>query len=345
MTPAAISCMGACTPLGLTASATAAAFRAGLMPACETWLKSRGGDPIRAHYLAVLPNNYSRHERMVALAGHALDDLAQSAPLGQGAPVSAFVAFPELDTESFGRISNAIVSLVSARITLVGSPLFFCHGRSALFFALDAALTALDSGACERALVGAVESLCSPDVLKKLDADRRLLGPAPDGIIPSEGAAFLLLERSAADGEAGTILAASTGRESRHFRQSRPSSAQALSSVLRAVRTQPTVRGRRAGLMYTCETGEHFWSQEFALAYLRNIAIMPEPFSKTMAGESFGDLGAAAGGVMLVMGMCTLARRASGRQSARLFLLCGSSDDGHVGACLVEGAPETPAGA
>jgi len=89
--------------------------------------------------------------------------------------------------------------------------------------------------------------------------------------------------------------------------------------------------------MYTCETGEHFWSEEFSLAYLRNIAIMPEPFIRTMAAESFGDLGAAAGGVMIAMGVHALARIGARLVPNPLLLVCGSSDDGHVGACLIQG--------
>jgi 3-oxoacyl-[acyl-carrier-protein] synthase-1 len=342
MIRAGISGMGACTPLGLTVSSTEAAFRAGLMPARETRMKSRGGEPIRALYLDLLPDSYRRDERMAALAGHALDDLSQSAPIETGGPVSVFVGLPDLDEESFAAATLAIASLVSARASVAGPPMYFCQGRSALFFALDAALESLAAGACDRALVGAVESLCSPEVLKYLDADRRLLGLAADGIIPAEGAAFLLLERTSIGSGGSFMMAVATGRESRHFGQIRPSSAQALSGVFRALRAQPAARGRRAGLMYTCETGEHFWSQEFALAYLRNTAIMPEPFFKTIAAESFGDLGAAAGGVMLVMGTYALGRMASRGQSERLLLLCGCSDDGHVGACLIEGPAGTP---
>jgi len=341
---AAISGMGVCTPLGLTASSTEAAFRAGLMPACETTMKSRGGEPIRALYLDLLPDGYGREERMAALAGHALDDLAKSAPVETGGPVSAFVGLPELDGELFAATTRAIASLVSARATVVGPPMFFCQGRSALFFALDAALAALAAGACNRALVGAVESLCSPEMLKKLDADRRLLGLAAEGIIPAEGAAFLLLERSPAASGAGTVVAAATGRESRHFGQSRPSSAQALSGVLRALRGQPVARGRRAGLMYTCETGRTFLVAGIRAGVLAEHRDHARAVFQDHRGGIVGDLGAAAGGVMLVMGVHALARLASRRQSERLFLLCGCSDDGHVGACLIEGPAEIPVG-
>lgn len=93
----------------------------------------------------------------------------------------------------------------------------------------------------------------------------------------------------------------------------------------------------RAGLLHftETETGERFFAQEFIAAYLRNTAIMPEPFSKCMAAEGFGDLGTAAGGVMFALGIHVLARSRRGPRPH--LLLCGSSDDGPVGACLVEG--------
>ena len=111
------------------------------------------------------------------------------------------------------------------------------------------------------------------------------------------------------------------------------------------LRAHPATQGRRADLLLTCETGEPFWTTELATAYLRNVTLMPEPFTRTTAAEGLGDLGAAGGAVMTALGLCWLARplRLLAPQSPQsLVMVCGSSDDGHVGACLIEG-PTTEA--
>src|SRR5690606_40613023 len=92
----------------------------------------------------------------------------------------------------------------------------------------------------------------------------------------------------------GTLFCCATAREPRHLRQSAPNTAEGLTAVFRALRTDPATGGRRADLLLTSETGEPFWTEELAMAYLRNVALMPEPFTRTTAAEGLGDLGAAA---------------------------------------------------
>ena len=105
--------------------------------------------------------------------------------------------------------------------------------------------------------------------------------------------------------------------------------------MFRTLREQPWSRDRRADALYTCETGESFWAEELSMAYLRNGPLMPEPFRRLMAAEAFGDMGAASGAVLLAIGLHAGGCRLEvGMPSVLLF--CGSSDNGHVGACLVE---------
>jgi 3-oxoacyl-[acyl-carrier-protein] synthase-1 len=335
-----------CTPLGLSTSASEAAFRAGFLCATETPMKGRSGQPIRASYLPLIPSNFRRNERMLDLAARALEDLVSSGEPALQERISAFVGLPaKMDAALSGQLMNSLTNLLHIRVQRQVKVSFFCQGRSAFFFALEGALEALYYGTCDVALVGCTESLCSPEILKTLDTDNRLLGPALDGIIPGEGAAFVSLKPEAnlhsdADRAQGEVLCVATGRESRHFYQETPNTGAGMSDAFRRLRTHPAGNGRRADLLFTCETGELFWSQEFSLAYFRNTSIMPEPFAKKMAAESFGDLGAAAGGVMFGLGIRALARLHARTQLRSHLLLCGSSDDGDIGVCFV-GGPAT----
>lgn len=343
-----VSGMGVSSPLGLTSLASFAAFRASLTNFAETETIDRNGEPVRASYLNLIPQDRTRQERMIDLTNLALDDLVASAKMEADRRTVAFVALPDpkyplkFDVDA---LTNALTLVIRNAIpTVYIRPNFFHQGRSAFFFALDAAMSALESAICEVAVVGAVDSLCDAKVLHALVDDLRLLGPStPDGIIPGEGAGFMLLERSeelrtrqlCAD---ALVLCVSNVLESRHFQQSLPNTGRALSMALRALREHPAGRGKSADLLYTCETGESFWTDEFFMAYLRNTIMMPEPFTRTMAAEAFGDLGAASGAVLLGMGIHALARYDSmARSSPPILLLCGSSDDGHIGACLVQG--------
>lgn len=342
----------------MSSSATFAAFRAGLMAVSETSTIGRDGEPMRASYLRNVTAR-GRAARMLELAQAALDDLESDTPLDARRRTAVFIGLPDqadlsdVDASAFIKLFRAV--LVPRIRDVDGAIHTFRHGRAAFFFALEAAFGALLRERYDAAIVGSADSLCSPDALSMLDSMRRISGPAiPQGLIPGEGAAFALLERSppatvAQPGVPALLLSVASGHEARHFLQSLPCAGEAMTSVLRAVREHPVAGSRRADLLYTCETGERFWTEELSMAYLRNEALMPEPFVRTMAGEAFGDAGAAAGAVLFGMALSVLAGgrgrslgEARAEHPAQRLLLCGSSDRGQVGACLLQGAGRAP---
>jgi 3-oxoacyl-[acyl-carrier-protein] synthase I len=343
-TTVAISAVGMCTPIGLTALASHAAMRARLD---SFWLKQLvggHGEPIRVSQLSLLEEYMPRPERMLAMSAWAFEDVALPVSIGTGARTAIALALPESD-ESIAFDADAFVTqwteMVKSRLPGASRPVcVFRQGRSAFFFAVEHAISLLIACECDAVLIGAVDSLCSSDVLMRLDDEGRLLRPARHGTIPGEGAAFVLLERAKPRQAAetlvlGRLIRVSTALEPFHFLQDAPNTGQALSAVFRQLRSRWV---QRADILFTCETGEPFWVAELSMAYLRNVPLMPEPFVRTIAAAAFGDLGAAAGGVMFVMGVHTLARlRRPVGSPPPLLLLCGSADRGHVGACLVQG--------
>lgn len=163
-----------------------------------------------------------------------------------------------------------------------------------------------------------------------------------EGLIPGEGAGFLLVERQSGISHHShgfaMLIGTSTGRESNHFRQGSPNNGDALTAVLQSLCKVSPAPGVRADLLYTCETGERFWAEELLMACLRNPGLVPEPFVRTIAAESFGDLGAAAGAIMVGLGLHALAHHQRTQQiAAPILLVCGSADDGEVGASLMQG--------
>ena len=336
---------GAATPIGVTAPTFAAAFRAGITRFSE--LVAPAAEPPRASCLSQIPWGRSCSERTLELTKRALVDLTSTSSFDPASRLAAWIGITE--SEEGAAVERALSRhLRDAVPQLSGSPQFRRRGRGAFFAALAAAQRALLASDCDVALVGAADSLCAPEPLERLARERRLLGPEIEGVIPGEGAAFVLLARPGLTGRArARLLCCATSRESRHLRQQAPNTAEALTAVFRELRVHPATMGRRADLLLTSETGEPFWTAELAAAYLRNVALMPEPFTRTTAAEGLGDLGAAAGAVMTALGLCWLARPLRPfrlHSSPSLLLVCGSSDEGHVGACLIEAMKGEEAG-
>jgi 3-oxoacyl-[acyl-carrier-protein] synthase-1 len=341
MSPVSILGAGAATPLGHDARATAAAARAGVVRFRE--LNEVAERSPRVSCLASIPWGRSSAERARELARLALVDLFGSLPCDRPGRLAAWVGVPE-PSPAGDAVERALSGLLPAEVPGLGESTFLHLGRGAFFAALAAAHRALLACACDFAIVGAADSLCAPERLHGLAGERRLLGLDPEGLIPGEAAAFLLLgrqEHAARSRTAvlGSLLGCATAYEARHLRQSEPSTAEALTAVFRELRASPAARGRRVDLLFTCETGEPRWTEEFGLAYLRNVALMPEPLVRTVVAESFGDTGAAAGALAATLGLLRLAREVAAGTSPRLLMVSGSSDEGHVGACLIEGPP------
>src|SRR5690606_10709002 len=90
--------------------------------------------------------------------------------------------------------------------------------------------------------------------------------------------------------------------------------------------------GWRADVVYSCQPSENFWGREFTMAYLRNPELIPEPLRVEQLCDELGDCGAATPALHLAFAGLRCSR---GDALARA-LIYGESDDGALGACLIE---------
>lgn len=337
-----ITGVGVCTPIGMTSLTSYAAFNAGLVNFSESDVLNKNGEPITVSCLGFSPKCNTRQKRVAEMVNMAMNDLMDKIQFKSSQRIAVFIGLPDTQdpiAKDLDAITQGLVLTISNYLAELKSfTRFYTKGRSAFFFALEAAIQSLNSSECDVAIVGATDSLCTPDILQKFDEEQRLLGPLiSDGIIPGEGAAFVSLERCVEAARA-LVLCNYTGVEPKHFMQDEANLGQGLSMILKMLSRHPACYGRRTDLFYTSETGERFWSEELSFACLRNASIMPEPFTRIMAAEAFGDMGAATGAVLLGMGIHALANMQS--QSSLVaprLLLCGSSDSGNVGGCVIQG--------
>jgi len=345
MSGARVVGVGLCTPIGTTTHLTLASLRAGLVRFAETQVEDDLGEPVRASRLSLLDVAATRTERMSALARQALVGvkpvLERLPPRGR---VPVYLGLPEQGLGAAVErkaLEAAILAEGAGRLELVT-----VHegGRAAFFEALATATRDLQSGrAGALALVGAVDSYGDAASLEALSKARLNLGRQnPDGRIPGEAAGFVALTRPGASKslgleEAGVVLGTALAIDSRPFARMEPGLADGLTEVLRSVRSDGVMGGRRVDGVLACQPGETWWGTEFSRAYLRNAGLMPEPLRVHLSGEGLGDAGAGAGPVMVGVAL----HRARWREpAARRTLIYGSADGGRVGACVVEMIPK-----
>ncbi|MFN0060254.1 MAG: HEAT repeat domain-containing protein [Planctomycetota bacterium] len=377
----------AVTPLGFDAATTAREVAAGTLRIAETEVDDGGGQPARALRSPLIPATATRIERVSALAASALrDHLERIAPVlaAQGIEAAPLVlALPEF--QGAAADVDGILSTLARTAHTVAPKLrveimrdeIVAAGRASFFPALARAVEWLDSKRARVVIIGGVDALTDSGSLTALAGAGRILGARnSDGLIPGEGAGFALLVSAdvkiPADFDALELIALAVAREPQPFLAHEPSQAQGLTATLRALRTQSRAGARRADHLLSAQTGESYWADELARAYLRNVALMPEPFTVSIVAHGLGELGVAAGFVQLAAAPYHVQRLANARGRTGFFagdvdrspsnsastdalvrlLMYAASDSGETGACLVEGrclapnaAPSAPGAA
>ena len=330
--PAGILATALCTPLGFTTEITLAERAAGTLRFVETEAPGLGDTPVRACRTPLLPTDARRTDRMIALAVTALASMGDVLAARHLSTVPLFLGLPHRVTGADfdeARVVTEIERALPAQARL-GHVSRYREGRAAFFTALNAGLLALASPQRPRAvLVGGLDSQCDPASLAALVAEGRILGQGTiDGLIPGEGAGVILLAPPGQKGEIGRVLGCSLADDPRPFTSSEPALAEGLSAALRELGRDVSLTARRPDRVLSCQTGETFWATELSRAYLRNAALMPEPMINEYSAAAFGDAGAASGALLFAA--------AAAAQPGSRSLVYGCSDEGAVGAAMVE---------
>lgn len=343
---ARVAGMGLACPVGLRTATALAAMRAGITRIVERDEVEGPDGPVRAHTLTTLDPQMPRLERSLALARHALQEALSLLQGPFEAPLRCFVALPEPGVGP--RIDPVLLARGLRITTTAGTPIplelgprtAFEGGRAAVFQALEAALAVMAVEPQRPCVVGGVDSLVDPATLAALAARNRLLGATNiDGIIPGEGAAFVLLghpnviDRRYA---LAHIVATHMAKEPIPFDGAGPrvSASLGLAAVFRALRA---AYAGRVDELFAGITGEVYFGRELSHAYLRNEPLMPEPMRAQTLGSLAGDVGAAAGAMSLVQAVASLQppHLADRPPANHTGLAYGSSDGGLVGGCIV----------
>jgi 3-oxoacyl-[acyl-carrier-protein] synthase I len=332
--------LGLSTPLGLRARASQCAVAAGLTAFSETEVLDVAGHPVRAAFLRSLDPGLAREERMLFFGERAIAEcLSGIDPRGRTA-IPCYVALPEPDSRPFdeARVMRGLASAAGGDLPLDWSARPIREGRAGVFAALSAAAAVIASGRAALALVGGVDSSCDRGSLEHLAKAERNLGKVnPDGLIPGEGAGFVLLARGGTSGfgaPLGRLVACATARDALPFGERNPMKAVGLTALFKQLRAANAGQPRPQHL-YSCQTGESFWARELNNAYLRNAEVMPEPFRTSIIAATLGDAGAASAVVQMGIGSHAFATAHRSGTPVDKALIYGSSDGISAGGCIV----------
>jgi len=301
--PAVVS-VAARGPLGLSSLQVAMCARARKAEPRSTHFVDKRGRFVGACTTPGLPDALVGYDRLIALAAPALRAAAKEPAL---APLPLVLALPERGRpDDDARCEHAIVPALGAASGVVldeARSRTIRAGHAGVAIALAAALDELARGA-RAVLVGGVDSYVHPEVLSWLDHECRLHAlDAENGFIPSEGAAFLRLERRAAapaevaDARAQRALArlvrVEIGREESVI-SGAPNTALAMTRIL--ARLAAAAPGAAISWALTDVNGERHRVREWDLVSMRGS--LAEGAIHDRLVDDLGDMGAASGAML-----------------------------------------------
>lgn len=339
--------VGMITSVGLTAPQTASSVRAGITRAAETSLYDKRFEPFT---MAVLPEDALpplveqlekevgltvRQARMLRLASCALKEALKNMPDAGSIPL--YLGAPEQLPNRPAPMSEKFFRQLGAQSEIsfnTAESKLFLNGRAAGLLATKEAINCLDSGKSSYVLVGGVDTYLDLYLMGTLDMEDRILGPSiMDGFIPGEGAAFILLSKSAQKGftPLASLSPVSTGFEEGHMYSEKPYQGEGLSAVLENLFSSGKISGF-VQEVYSSMNGENIWAKEWGVAFLRNKNSIDADYRIHHPADCLGDTGAACGVILAVLAVLGFEK---GYRQSPALITC-SSDYGDRAAVVVK---------
>lgn len=372
-----VTALGMATALGIGADIACAAARAGVSRArdLEHFLvpDAQGMTmvPLRGHTVGYHAEGFTELGRLARLGSLALADLLSRAGLEPGAldRTGFFAAAPSgyqaaMEDASCGEDHDFVPPLDYAdpftaarraaypvqlapriyalcRVPMPRAPVeVVLEDQAGFAVAAAAAMAHIERGAIDRAVVGGVDSLMERETLEALVALGLLKTPGSSfGMVPGEGAAFLLLERRRAADQRGraplaAIEAPAVVVDPDHQHAGAPPNGRALSAAIEQAAARLPGSVGAVGLLIGTHNG-HPWT---AAEWGRAAARLPRPLAGARTwrpAESFGETGAAAGAIGACLGAAALAK---GYARADAIVVWMSAGRGGKGACALRAA-------
>jgi len=342
--PVAVIGVGARTPVGFTATSSAAAVRAGIsVIADHPWMIDRFGELMKVTRDAGLDAGLRGPARSIEIG---LDAAREALAVlgGRAAPsVSVLLSTGEdRPGQSAGHASTVYAGLTSrlAETVRIDRGGYLAAGHAGGLLAMLRARDALRSGAARLCLVGGIDSYLDPETLEWLDENEQLHSEGNIyGFCPGEGAGFCLLSTLTTARALGCrplleLVAIAGAREESRIKTETVCLGIGLGSAFRlAFEEAPDGLGPVDRIL--CDmNGERYRGNEYGFAVLRNSGHFRNAASFEAPADCWGDLGAASG--PLFAGLVTEAE-ARDYSKGPLSLVWASSENGSRAAALFRG--------
>lgn len=373
MSALAITGIGAVTPVGLSAPASAAAFRAGIArlgpimssevdgPAGGTLPAVGGRVPLEWFDGGPKVEEWPGHERfehpfpppehlliedgvdrLLRLAVPAAVESWRSRRQGQP-PLRNWGLFVGISAEEPPDTGRRLASAITAAVEHVAPTIvdIVAEGRAAGLAAVHRAAAAIASGKITGALVGGVDSLLRPSVHERLLTAGLLKDPSsnPHGILPGEAAAFMVIEADPGGTQTVVLYGTATAEEPTAGTDE-PNQGRGLANAIRAARAMAPLP--YVPLMICDLNGDRYRALEWGLVFPRSLGDLPWRYDLLNCGQFWhpadciGDTGAASGLVNCLWAVEALRKGYAGTERV---LVWGASE-GRLRAAAVLGGPK-----
>jgi 3-oxoacyl-[acyl-carrier-protein] synthase-1 len=347
-----ITAVGMVTPVGHTATESCGSINAGLSRIAESpelRVPDQKGHLVAATCAAVtgVTDGHRRFLRHYRLAVRAFVEAVGQAELSDRdlTEVGVYLCICEPERIKIdSRIQDQLVRRMSAAIDVPDlSPRaqVFPLGHAGVFRALQVAIVDLEAGRIRWAIVGGVDTYLDEATLDWLaDINRLKTDRTVIGIIPGEGAAFVVLEsRTAALDRGAAPLArvdgAATAMENYGIYGDTPCRGDGLTNALQRTLAALPDGGIDTAVVLCDLNGERYRAMEWGLTLGRALGTVRRSPAVWHPAGSTGDTGAAAGAINLAFGAVAVAR---GYARPEQVLVWGSSDEGLRGSAYLRPA-------
>ncbi len=343
--------LGAVTPVGLTAPASAAAVRAGISGFAEhPFMVDSVGEPMFVAQCPLVTSHTTLSTRiadcLIAAIHEALSPLYNNQSVGQGAAINLLVNLPAvrpgLPDDLSKRLQDSLEQAfagVFARIEIIQ------FGHAGSMISLQSALRLLLKNPQATCIVAGSDSYLDPDTLEWLEDTDQLhcAGPRNNawGFIPGEGAGAVLLATGAYIKRHGLgpfcrLAKVGVGNEVNKIRTDTVCTGDGLTAAFRAVLT-----GLPEDMIITdvyCDmNGETYRGDEYGFTIARTRERFVAATDFVAPADCWGDVGAASATLLMVLNCIAFAK---GYASGKNGLVWASSDSGERCTAVLEAIGE-----
>ena len=305
--PLHITAVGMACPVGLDASSACAAIRASIVRFRELPYLDNKGRAIIGSYVAPLPFELRRRERLVELLALALEDGIRNAPELNLERTPLLVGTAEPERPGGGEMAERLIPALEHRLQRRFHPKLsrvIAEGNSAGFRAVEEARHLIRRRSVSACLVCGVDSHINSRTLLWLEENQRLkTEDDSDGIIPGEAAACVVVEActSSRSRAQSVLLGLGFGHEPAHLLSGKPLRGVGLASAARTALTEAGLELHQIDFRISDAAGEHYSFKEQTLVLTRLLMERREKFPIWLCAETLGDTGAAVGICQLIM--------------------------------------------